>query len=239
MGNKFKLDSYTKVNSTHFEFIYNGIQGTYDRSELCYNGKLYKFYQVAELDSHMESNFFTEDDIDLLIVLRDGLNIEEFPFMKPDGEVTYLVLSANWLMHQGLSILANSKESKMFKLEEDRLFVDDKEVDYQKQCTFHVSIYGEFTYGIPFSCSDTKEILLLLPVKVGCRVSYLESLIPYLPLKVASGYFKVSPFGYREDYRNGYYYDNKLSKAPINKILKYDNLITEIEYEIERINDGE
>ena len=233
MGNKYKLDSHIKVNSTHFEFIYNGIQGTYNRSELCFNGKLYKFYQVAE------SDLFTEDDIDLLIALRDGLNIEAFPFMKPDGEVTYLVLSANWLMHQGLAILANSNDSKWFKLEEDRLFIDDKEVDYQKQCTFHVSIHGELTYGIPFSHKDTKEILLLLPVKVGCRVSYLESLIPYLPLKVASGYFKVSPFGYREDYRNGYYYDNKFSKASINKILKYDSLITEIEYEIERINDGE
>lgn len=178
MKNKFKLDSCTKVNSTHFEFIYNGIQGTYDRLELCYNGKLYKFYQVVE------SGLFTEDDIDLLIALRGILNIEAFPFRKSNGEVTKLILSVNWLMHQGLAILANSKESKMFKLEEDRLFVDDKEVGYQKQCTFHISSFGEFTYGIPFSHKDTKEILLLLPVNVGCRVSYLESLIPYLPLKV-------------------------------------------------------
>lgn len=184
MGNKFKLDSCTKVNSTHFEFIYNGIQGTYNKSELCYNGKVYKFYQVAK------SDLFTEDDIDLLIALRDGLNIEAFPFKKSNGEVTYLALNVNWLMHQGLAMLANSKVSKVFKLEEDRLFVDDKEVDYQKQCTFHVSVYGEFTYGIPFSCSDAKEILLLLPVKVGCRVLYLESLIPYLPLKVTSGYLE-------------------------------------------------
>lgn len=127
----------------------------------------------------------------------------------------------------------------MFKLEEDRLFIDDKEVDYQKQCTFHVSIYGEFTYGIPFSHKDTKEILLLLPIRVGCRVSYLESLIPYLSLKVTSGYFRVSTFGYKEDYRNWYYCDSKLSEVPVNKILKYDNLVTLIEYEIERINDGE
>lgn len=228
MKNKFKLDSCTKVNSTHFEFIYDGIQGTYNRSELCYNGKLYKFYQVAE------SDLFTEDDIDLLISLRDGLNIETFPFRKSNGEVTFLVLSANWLMHQGLAILANSKESKMFKLEEDRLFVDDKEVGYQKQCTFYISSFGEFTYGIPFSCKATKEILLLLPVGVGCRVSYLKELIPYLPLRVTSGYFRVSPFSYKEDYRNGYYCNSKLSEVPVNKILKYDNFITEIEYEIER-----
>lgn len=229
MGNKYKLDSHIKVNSTHFEFIHNGIQGTYNKSELYYNRKLYKFYQVAE------SGLFTEDDINLLIALRDSLNIEAFPFMKSSGEVTYLVLSADWLMHQGLAILANSKESKMFKLEEDRLFIDDKEVDYQKQCTFHMSIYGEFTYGIPFSRKATKEILLLLPVKVGCRVSYLESLIPYLPLKVTSGYFRVSHFMYREDYRNGYYYDNKLSKYPVNKVVKYDQTAIGIEYEIERI----
>ena len=229
MGNKYKLDSYTKIDSTHFEFVYNGIQGTYDRSELRYNGKLYKFYQVVELD------LFTEDDIDLLIVLRDSLNIEAFPFRKSNGEVTYLFLSENWLMHQGLAILASSEDSKVFKLEEDKLFVDEKEVDYQKQCTFHVSIYGELTFGIPFSYKDTKEILLLLPVKVGCRVSYLKELIPYLPLKENIGYFKVSPFGYREDYRNGYYYDNKFSEYPANKVVKYDQTAIGIEYEIERI----
>ena len=232
MKNKFKLDSCTKVNSTHFEFIYNGIQGTYNKSELYYNGKLYRFYQVAEPD------LFTEDDINLLITLRDGLNIEAFPFRKSNREVTYLALNANWLMHQGLAILANSNDSKWFKLEEDRLFIDDKEVDYQKQCTFYVSIYGELTYGIPFSYKDTKEILLLLPVKVGCRVSYLESLIPYFPLKVTSGYFRVSRFMYREDYRNGYYYDNKLSKYPVNKVVKYDQTAIRIEYEIERIHNG-
>ena len=151
MKNKFKLDLCTKVNSTHFEFIHNGIKGTYNKSELYYNGELYKFYQVAE------SGLFTEDDINLLIDLRDGLNIEVFPFRKSNGEVTYLALNANWLVHQGLAILANSNDSKWFKLEEDRLFIDDKEVDYQKQCTFHVSIYGEFTYDIPFSRKDTKE----------------------------------------------------------------------------------
>lgn len=232
MGNKYKLDSHIKVNSTNFEFTCNGIRGTYNRSELCYNGKVYKFYQAAE------SDLFTEDDIDLLIALRDGLNIEAFPFKKSNGEVTHLVLSANWLMYQGLAILANSKDSKWFKLEEDRLFIDDKEVDYQKQCTFHVSIYGELTYGIPFSYKDTKEILLLLSIRVGCRVSYLESLIPYLPLKVTSGYFRVSHFMYRKDYRNGYYYDNKLSKYPVNKVVKYDQTAIGIEYEIERSKNG-
>ena len=229
MGNKYKLDSHIKVNSTNFEFTYNGIRGTYNRSELCYNGKVYKFYQAAE------SGLFTEDDINLLIALRDGLNIEAFPFKKSNGEVTRLVLSVNWLMYQGLAILTNSKDSKCFKLEEDRLLIDDKEVDYQEQCTFHVSIYGELTYGIPFSYKDTKEILLLLPVKVGCRVSYLKELIPYLPLKENIGYFKVSPFGYREDYRNGYYYDNKFSEYPANKVVKYDQTAIGIEYEIERI----
>ena len=106
MKSKFKLDLCTKVNSTHFEFIYNEIQGTYNKSELYYNGKLYKFYQVAE------SGLFTEDDINLLIALRDGLDIEAFLFMKSSGEVTYPYLSENWLMHQGLAILANSNDSK-------------------------------------------------------------------------------------------------------------------------------
>lgn len=91
-------------------------------------------------------------------------------------------------------------------------------MNYQKQCTFHNGFTGEFTYGIPFYSRDTKEILLLLPVKVGCRIQYLKDLIPYLPLKEKIGYFKASPFGYKTDCRNGYYYDNKLSKFPVNKV---------------------
>lgn len=196
MGNKYKLDSHIKVNSTHFEFIYNGIQGTYNRSELCYNGKLYKFYQVAE------SDLFTEDDIDLLIVLRDGLNIEAFPFMKSNGEVTYLVLSANWLMHQGLAILVNSKESKWFKLEEDSLFVDDKEVDYQKQCTFHDIGYKIMTYGIPFSRKDSARIIVWYQLGVGCKASYLETILQYLPLKYSEEWFSFSQFCYENDTRD-------------------------------------
>ena len=222
MKNKYKLDLYTKLDSNHFEFVYNGIEGFYSKGktthEIYYNGKSYEFYPVVELKDHMESNFFTEDDIDLLVTLRDELGIEAFPFRKSNGEVTYLFLSGDWLMHQGLALLANSKDSKVFKLEEDKLFVDDREVDYKKQCTFHNNFAGEFTYSIPFSCKATKEILLLLLVKVGCRIQYLESLIPYLPLKKNLGYFKASPFDYRKDYRNGYYYDNKLSETPVNKV---------------------
>jgi hypothetical protein len=178
MKSRYKLDYCTEVRCDCYEFAYNGIRGFYDKSkgvhELFYHKKTYKFYQAVELST----NFFTEGYIDLLIALRDELDIEAFPFRRPDGEVTYLFLSKNWLMSQGLALLANSKDYRMFKLEGDKLFVDNKEVDYQKQCTLHTAPYGELTYGIPFSYEDTKEIILLHSIRVGCRVSSLKELLP-------------------------------------------------------------
>lgn len=53
-----------------------------------YSKKTYKFYPDVELST----NFFTEGYIDLLIALRDELDIEAFPFRKPNGEVTYISL---------------------------------------------------------------------------------------------------------------------------------------------------
>lgn len=71
---------HTKV----IKFEYNGIQGFFDKSkdvdEVTYNGKVYKFYPAIELRKHEDTSFFMEDDIDLLIFLRDELNQEAFPF---------------------------------------------------------------------------------------------------------------------------------------------------------------
>lgn len=218
MKSRYKLDYCTEVRCDCFEFAYNGIHGFYDKSkdvyELLYHKKTYKFYPDVELST----NFFTEADIDLLITLRDELDIEAFPFRKSNGEVTYLFLSKNWLMSQGLALLANSEDSKIFKLEEDKLFVDDKEINYLEQCTFHIAPYGELTYGIPFSYEDTKEIILLHTVKAGCKVSYLRNLLPYLPLNVTYVEFEASNIVYRDNYGIACYYDNKLSKSPVNKV---------------------
>ena len=216
MKNRFKLDYCTEVQCDCYEFAYNGIRGFYDKSkdvhELFYNKKTYEFYPAVELST----NFFTEGYIYLLIALRDELDIEAFPFRRPDGEVAYLFLSKNWLMSQGLALLANSKDYRMFKLEEDKLFVDEKEVNYMQQCTLHIAPYGELTYGIPFSYEDTKEIILLHSIRVGCRVSSLKGLLPYMPLNNTYFEFEASSIVYKEEWR--IYYDNKLSKFPVNKV---------------------
>jgi hypothetical protein len=82
--------SEEEVNHTKvIKFKYNGIKGLFDKSkdvyELTYNGKVYKFHPAIELSEHQDTSFFTEDDIDLLIFLRDELDIEAFPFKKSDG----------------------------------------------------------------------------------------------------------------------------------------------------------
>lgn len=121
-------------------------------------------------------------------------------------------------MFQGLALLANSKDYKIFKLEGDKLFVDEKEVTYMQQCTLHIAPYGELTYGIPFSYEDTKEIILLHTVKAGCKVSYLKELLPYLPLNVTYVELEASNIVYRDDYGTACYYDNKLSNFPVNRV---------------------
>ena len=216
MKNRFKLDYCTEVRRDCYEFAYNGIRGFYDKSkdihELFYNKKTYKFYPDVELST----NFFMEGYIDLLIALRDELDIEAFPFRRPDGEVAYLFLSKNWLMSQGLALLANSKDYRMFKLEEDKLFVDEKEVNYMQQCTLYIAPYGELKYGIPFSYEDTKEIILLHSIRVGCRVSSLKELLPYMPLNNTYFEFEASNIIYKENW--GFIGGNKLSKFPVNKV---------------------
>lgn len=121
-------------------------------------------------------------------------------------------------MYQGLALLANSKDFKMFQLDRDKLFVDGKEVNYMQQCTLHTAPYGELTYGIPFSYEDTKEIILLHIVKVGCKVSYLRNLLPYLPLNVTYVELEASNIVYKDNYGTTCYYDNKLSNFPVNKV---------------------
>lgn len=115
---------------------------------MTYNGKVYKFYPAVELSEHQDTSFFTEDDIDLLIFLRDELDIEAFPFNKSNGEITYLFLNKNWLFDVAIKLLYILKSSRMFNIVGSTLYIDGVEFDYKSRCSFGICEYGEYSYGI-------------------------------------------------------------------------------------------
>lgn len=108
----------------------------------------------------------------------------------------------------------------------------------KKQCTIHEHSYGKVRYGIPFSWKDTARIIAWPQLKAGCRVSYIEELLQFLPLEDSSLWFTFSQSGYEYDTRDYLFYDNKLSKIPINKVVdcrwKVDRLIARVDYKIKK-----
>lgn len=183
MEDKFKLD-YCYICGSITVFAYKGVEGSWDKETqlLKYNNKEYRG-DWREIDA---SELFTVEDMDFLIALNNGIFIDDLPFKLESGEITHISLNGNWLVFQGIAILANSENSQFFRVDGDKLFVNEKEVDYQKQCTIHEHSYGKVRYGIPFSWKDTARIIAWPQLKAGCRVSYIEELLQFLPLEDSS-----------------------------------------------------
>lgn len=235
MEDKFKLDYCYKCGNITV-FAYKGIEGSWDEEAklLKYMNKEYQG-DWRKIDA---SELFTVEDMDFLIALNNGIFIDDLPFKLESGEITHISLNGNWLVFQGIAILANSENSQFFRVDGDKLFVDEKEVDYQKQCTIHEHSYGKVRYGIPFSWKDTARIIAWPQLKAGCRVSYIEELLQFLPLEDSSLWFTFSQSRYEYDTRDYLFYDNKLSKIPINKVVdcrwKVDRLIARVDYKIKK-----
>lgn len=49
--------------------------------------------------------------MDFLIALNNGIFIDDLPFKLESGEITHISLNGNWLVFQGIAILANSENS--------------------------------------------------------------------------------------------------------------------------------
>lgn len=173
---------HTKV----VKFEYNGIQGFFDKSkdidELIYDDKVYKFYPAIELREHQDTSFFTEDDIDLLIFLRDKLDQEAFPFRKPTGEVTYLFLNKNWLFDVAIRLLYLLGTAKMFNIVGSTLYIDGVEFDYKSKCKFGMCDYGEYSYGIvDVDIGLCPQMFLSHATNSGCKFWYFKSYLTMLP----------------------------------------------------------
>lgn len=218
--------SEEEVNHTKvIKFKYNGIQGLFDKSkdvyELTYNGKVYKFYPAVELSEHQDTSFFTEDDIDLLIFLRDELNIEAFPFSKSNGEITYLFLNKNWLFDVAIRLLYVLKSSKMFNIVGSTLYIDGVEFDYKSRCSFGICDYGEYSYGIiEVDIHRCPQMFLSSTTNSGCKFGYFKSYLTMLPLSKDNGrvYFDNS-HSINEEFLS--ISSNSLSRIPINEVIQY------------------
>lgn len=221
MKNRFKLDYCTEVRCDCFEFAYNGIRGFYDKSkdvhELFYHKKTYKFYPAVELST----SFFTEDDIDLLIFLRDELDIEAFPFNKSNGEITYLFLNKNWLFDVAIKLLYILKSSRMFNIVGSTLYIDGVEFDYKSRCSFGTCEYGEYSYGIvEVDIYKCPQMFLSSTTNSGCKFGYFKSYLTMLPIK--SGNYCVNVCYGRGHIDNYLDYitdtDKEVSAIQLNKV---------------------
>lgn len=221
MKSRYKLDYCTEVRCDCYEFAYNGIRGFYDKSkdvhELFYHKKTYKFYPAVELST----SFFTEDDIDLLIFLRDELDIEAFPFNKSNGEITYLFLNKNWLFDVAIKLLYILKSSRMFNIVGSILYIDGVEFDYKSRCSFGICEYGEYSYGITeVDIHRCPQMFLSLTTNSGCKFGYFKSYLTMLPLSKDNGrvYFDNS-HSINEEFLS--ISSNNLSRIPINEVIQY------------------
>ena len=234
---------HTKV----VKFEYNGIQGSFDTSkdieELTYNGKVYKFYPAAELREHQDTSFFAEEDIDLLIFLRDELNQEAFPFRKSTGEIIYLFLNENWLIDIAIRLLKTNESFQMFYIKGSTLFINGVEFDYKSKCSFGICEYGEYSYTIPIEEHDSnKAIYVSTYTKSGCRVDYLPALLTVMPLKWMSGTLHLNKEVNIDERGSKYFYANTLHNVPISRMASIRSAhvgLSELElyYELERVID--
>lgn len=218
--------SEEEVNHTKvIKFKYNGIKGLFDKSkdvyELTYNGKVYKFYPAVELSEYQDTSFFTEDDIDLLIFLRDELDIEAFPFNKSNGEITYLFLNKNWLFDVAIKLLYILKSSKMFNIVGSTLYIDGVEFDYKSRCSFGICDYGEYSYGIiEVDIHKVPQMFLSLSTNSGCKFWYFKSYLTLLPLSVYNGMVYFDNCHNTNDESLSISSDS-LSRVPINEVVEY------------------
>lgn len=223
MEDRFKLDFKHKVN--RIDFNYKGTPGYYDSSpssidqEIGYKGKVCKFIPASGLKKD-STEFFTENDIDLLITLRDEFNIEAFPFKKNDGSVAYLFLHGNWLFDVATRLLLLIESARMFNIVGSTLYIDGVEFDYKSKCSFGMSEYGEYSYGVLDKVDMKQPIFLSEDTNSGCKISYLKYYLTMLPLLSKD---------YRVIFEKGSYPDDnplkvcskELSKIPINEVVEY------------------
>ena len=73
---------------------------------------------------------------------------------------------------------------------------------------------------------------------VGCKASYLKTLLQYLPLKYSEEWFSFSQSYYENDTRDYLFFDIKLSKTPINRVVdcrwKVGEFNVHVDYKIKK-----
>lgn len=229
------------------DFEYRGTPGYYTSSsssiyrEIGYKGKVYKFIPASELGNHSDANVFTEDDIDLLITLRDELNIEAFPFKTKDGRKTYLFLNKDWLFDVAMRLLYLLEDAKMCNIVGSTLYINGVEFDYMSKCSFGMCEYGEYSYGILGTDIRKIQKLFLSPTtKSGCKFSYFKSYLTLLPLYSSKDRVIFNDGSYVCDESLNLSSD-ELSKIPINEVVEYrvsntpDSKCTVVEFVIKRV----
>lgn len=82
MTNRFKLDYVRKVDNNLAMFSYKGIEGSWNNKadRIKYGDRIYQYHRAEVLDEAPDSDFFTKENMDLLIAINEEFHISLFPF---------------------------------------------------------------------------------------------------------------------------------------------------------------
>lgn len=236
LPNKFGdygLDYCTELKGWNYKiaFVYKGKEGSYHEGKIKFGDKEYPADRHY-INSH--SNTFTEEDIPMLVAMARSFFVRQFPFRTEDWDVVCLSIDDEWLSSLGITILKIDNYAKCYAFKDGNLYIDNKPIDILNLCRLYKLEDGTYGYGLqPLKDEDTR-IVVSDNLIFGCKVGYLQEMLPYLPLRDKFGHIELSKGVTLID--KELHTLGSLSKVPKFKVTKYEETSDSIDYEVVDIN---
>lgn len=236
LPNKFGdygLDYCTEIEGYDYKvaFAYKGKEGSYYKDKINFGDKEYP------ADRHYincSSNAFTEEDLPMLIAMARSFFVRQFPFKTESGEIVCLTIQKDWFEELGINILKSDSTAKYYAFKDGNLYIDNKPIDILNLCRLYKLEDGTYGYGLqPLKDEDTR-IVVSDNLIFGCKVNYLQEMLPYLPLRDKFGHIELSKGVTLID--KELHTLGSLSKVPKFKVTKYEETSDSIDYEVVDIN---
>ena len=236
LPNKFGdygLDYCTELDGWNYKiaFAYKGEEGTYHKDVINFRDTEYPADRHY-INSH--SNIFTAEDIPMLIAMAKSFFVRQFPFKTEDGTVVCLRIDNEWLSDLGISILKIDNDAKCYSFKDGNLYIDNTPIDMPSICRLYKLEDGTYGYGIQPPKDKDIRIVVSDNLIFGCKVNYLQEMLPYLPLRDKFGYIELSKGVTLID--KELHTLGSLSKVPKFKVTKYEENSDSIDYEVIDIN---
>ena len=190
LPNKFGdygLDYSTELDGWNYKiaFAYKGEEGTYHKDVINFRDTEYPANKDY-INNH--SNAFTKEELPMLIAMANGFYVRQFPFKTEDGTVVCLSIDNEWLSDLGISILKIDNDAKCYAFKDGNLYIDNTPIDIPSICRLYKLEDGTYGYGIQPPKDKDIRIVVSDNLIFGCKVNYLQEMLPHLPLRDKFGY---------------------------------------------------